>query len=312
MIYTVTLNPAIDYFITLNNPLLVDEVNRGSNELFKAGGKGLNVSHILSILGIQSSAIAVLGGFTGKYIADEFAKDPNIHLIPVEVEGTNRINVKVHHNHSALCINGEGPVASEDAKNQIRDILQKTGRDDIVLLSGSMMKGFVDDDLVSIADTVHIRGARLVIDMEHLSMDLLKRCRPWLIKPNLYEFELLMQSGSLDSEDAILHQLSIALKDGPEAILLSLGKDGAIYADQHCSVKLEQPSTPLVNKVGAGDAMLAAFIGTLAKGEAISQALIFGGAAGNAVASKLEDVTLEDIEHQVPYMHTSERKNDSH
>ena len=312
MIYTVTLNPAIDYFITLNNPLMVDEVNRGSNELFKAGGKGLNVSRILSILGVPSSAIAVLGGFTGRYIAEEFEKDSNIHLVPVVVEGVNRVNVKVHHNNSALCINGEGPTASETVKRKISEILQHTTSEDIVLLSGSMMKGFTDEDLVSFADIIHTSGAKLVIDMEHLSMELLRKCRPWLIKPDLYEFELLMKSDTNGREEEILHLLARALDNGPESILLSLGKDGAIYADSRRAIKLDQPSTPLVNKVGAGDAMLAAFIGKSAEGETTENALLYGGAAGNAVASKLEDITLQDIETYLPYMHTSERKIDSH
>ena len=78
MIYTLTLNPAIDYFITLNSSLMVDEVNRGSNDLFKAAGKGLNVSKVLSKMTIKSRAIALLGGFTGNYIKECFEKDENI------------------------------------------------------------------------------------------------------------------------------------------------------------------------------------------------------------------------------------------
>lgn len=97
MIYTITLNPAIDYFITLNETLLVDEVNRGSHEIYKAGGKGLNVSKILSVLNIPSKAIAVLGGFTGQYIQDSFSKDSNIEMIPIPVDGMNRINMKANY-----------------------------------------------------------------------------------------------------------------------------------------------------------------------------------------------------------------------
>ena len=68
MIYTFTLNPAIDYFLTIRNDLMVDEVNRGSDAIYKAGGKGLNVSKILSLLDIPSKAVALLGGFTGDFI----------------------------------------------------------------------------------------------------------------------------------------------------------------------------------------------------------------------------------------------------
>lgn len=83
---------------------------------------------------------------------------------------------------------------------------------------------------------------------------------------------------------------------GIENILVSLGKDGAVLSNAHGIFKLDQPRTVLVNKVGAGDAMLASFIGKLSQGYSSEEALQWGGAAGNATASKLEDITLRDIE----------------
>ena len=99
MIYTLTLNPAIDYFLTINDQLMVDEVNRGSNAIFKAGGKGLNVSKILSLLNIKSKAVVLLGGFTGDFIRSEFEKDENIEILTVKVDGVNRINMKAHYDN---------------------------------------------------------------------------------------------------------------------------------------------------------------------------------------------------------------------
>ena len=119
MIYTLTLNPAIDYFLTINDQLMVDEVNRGSNAIFKAGGKGLNVSKILSLLNIKSKAIVLLGGFTGDFIRSEFEKDENIEILTVKVDGVNRINMKAHYDKKALCINGDGPLADDKAKKAL-------------------------------------------------------------------------------------------------------------------------------------------------------------------------------------------------
>ena len=134
MIYTLTLNPAVDYFVTLNGNLLVDEVNRGYNEIFKAGGKGLNVSRILSVLNIRSSAIALLGGFTGKFIEDCFSKDANVTIIPIHVDGMNRINMKAHCDHRALCINGTGPIADQSAKEILLARLRKNTDEDIAVI----------------------------------------------------------------------------------------------------------------------------------------------------------------------------------
>ena len=295
MIYTITLNPAIDYFITLNETLLVDEVNRGSHEIYKAGGKGLNVSKILSVLNIPSKAIAVLGGFTGQYIQDSFSKDPNIEMIPIPVDGMNRINMKANYGKKALCINGSGPDVNECTVQLLLDEIAKINADDIVIISGSMMHGFPEDFVVTLAQAVHQRNAKVVIDMEQITMEQLKECKPYLIKPNLYELQLLFENTEIN-ESNIEEYLRKANALGIENILVSLGKDGAVLSNAQGIYKLEQPRTVLVNKVGAGDAMLASFIGKLSQGYAFEEALQWGGAAGNATASKLEDITLRDIE----------------
>lgn len=308
MIYTITLNPAIDYFITLNETLLVDEVNRGSHEIYKAGGKGLNVSKILSVMNILSKAIAVLGGFTGQYIQDSFAKDTNIEMIPIPVDGMNRINMKANYGKKALCVNGSGPVANDCTVQFLLDEIAKINADDIVIISGSVMHGFPDDFVTALAQAVHQRNAKVVIDMEQITMEQLKECRPYLIKPNLYEFQLLFENDEIN-ESNIDEYLKKANEMGIENILVSLGKDGAVLSNAHGIFRLDQPRTVLVNKVGAGDAMLASFIGKLSQGYSSEEALQWGGAAGNAVASKIEDITMHDIEGYLPQMKVS--KNNS-
>ena len=131
--------------------------------------------------------------------------------------------------------------------------------------------------------------------MEQVTMEQLKECRPYLIKPNLYELQLLMKNNKIN-ESNIEEYLKKANEMGIENILVSLGKDGAVLSNAQGIYKLEQPRTVLVNKVGAGDAMLASFIGKLSQGYSFEEALQCGGAAGNATASKLEDITLRDIE----------------
>ena len=308
MIYTITLNPAIDYFITLDETLLVDEVNRGSHEIYKAGGKGLNVSKILSVMNIPSKAIAVLGGFTGQYIQDSFEEDPNIEMIPIPVDGMNRINMKANYGKKALCVNGSGPVANNCTVQFLLDEIAKINADDIVIISGSVMHGFPDDFVTALAQAVHQRNAKVVIDMEQITMEQLKECRPYMIKPNLYEFQLLFENDEIN-ESNIDEYLKKANEIGIENILVSLGKDGAVLSNAHGIFRLDQPRTVLVNKVGAGDAMLASFIGKLSQGYSSEEVLQWGGAAGNATASKIDDITMRDIEGYLPQMKVS--KNNS-
>ena len=301
MIYTFTLNPAIDYFLTIRNELMVDEVNRGTDAIYKAGGKGLNVSKVLSLLDVPSKAVALLGGFTGDFIRKETEKDENIEVIAVEVEGVNRINMKAHYDQKALCINGDGPIVSKKNIEELYRIASRLDEEDIAMLNGSMMKGLDDDFLIAFCDRVHASKAKLVIDMESLTPDLLRRCRPDLIKPNLYELRLLMDDPliTMDNTKEALRKLR---EEGIGNILLSLGKDGALLADEEGFLYLCQPDEVLINKVGAGDAMLAGFIGKYSQSRDRELALRYAGACGNAVASRLEDITKETIDQYLPLM----------
>ena len=120
MIITLTLNPSIDYTLTVNEPLLDIEVNRTTGEQMKVGGKGLNVSMMLIKLQIPSRAIALLGGFTGDYIEQALRSYPRINLTRVPVEGMNRINVKLYHGPGTLCVNARGPEAGASVRRSIR------------------------------------------------------------------------------------------------------------------------------------------------------------------------------------------------
>ncbi len=305
MIYTLTLNPAIDYFLTINDQLMVDEVNRGSNAIFKAGGKGLNVSKILSLLNMKSKAIVLLGGFTGDFIRSEFEKDENIEILTVKVDGVNRINMKAHYDNKALCINGDGPLADDKAKKALLEKVSLIRQGDIAVISGSMMKGFDENDLIDIADRIHAQKGKVVIDMEKISPETLKRCKPYLIKPNLYELQILLNDKGITKENA-KEAIARLRQEGVEKVLLSLGKDGALLGDEEGFLYLVQPNTVLVNKVGAGDAMLAAFLGKLTETGDRQLALRYGGAAGNAVASRLEDIDGGLIEEYLNRMSVKE------
>ena len=216
-------------------------------------------------------------------------------MIPIPVDRMNRINMKANYGKKALCINGSGPVVNDCTVQFLLDEIAKINADDIVVISGSMMHGFADDFVTALAQAVHQKNAKVVIDMEQITMEQLKECKPYLIKPNMYEFQLLMENDEIN-ESNIDEYLKKANEMGIENILVSLGKDGAVLSNAQGIFKLDQPRTVLVNKVGAGDAMLASFIGKLSQGYSSEEALQWGGAAGNATASKLEDITLRDIE----------------
>jgi len=297
MIYTITFNPAVDYILSVNQKTLRDvEVNRADVEIFKAGGKGINVSVLLDILGIPSIAVAVLGGFTGEFLKMELQKRENIELLALAAEGNNRLNVKIFANDETICVNGKGPSANDVTKEELRLLIENNIKaDDWVLFCGAGITNITDDYIVELCSLIRARKAKVVIDREQLSFEFLKACRPYLIKPNFYELKILFNKEKLSSNeiDACLREL---LSKNVTMVLLSLGAEGAILATKDSRYHLRHQPIKAVNLVGQGDVMLASFVAALSLGETLPEALKQAGAAALAHTSTLEELSLSFIE----------------
>lgn len=296
MIYTITMNPSIDYYLTVDQPLIVNEVCRASNEMFKVGGKGINVSIILNELKIHSKVLTFLGGFTGEYIKDNLRKYDNIQLDYIPIRGNNRINVKIAQLNETISINGKGDSVNRENLDALLSKLNQVTADDWVMVCGSLMGSTSMDVLVEISDIVHKRNAKLIIDMESLSIELLGTCKPDLIKPNLYEFKLLSRS-EIRNDMELKSAIRSVLNTGVKSILLSQGAKGAIYATDSRCLRLHQPTIKAHNNVGMGDSMLAAFIGYISHGSSEKEAFRWSGAAGVAAASTLAPISFERIKY---------------
>ncbi len=294
VIYTITLNPSIDYFIEVDGEWMETEVNRAKGEKCKAGGKGLNVSMVLNEMHIPSTAIALLGGFSGAYIRDYLKDKKHITLKEIPVDGANRINVKIQNHDKTICINGNGPMANEQTKDLLRCFLDQVNEHDWVMINGSYARQLDHSFIVELAVQISQHGARLIMDTEGLDMELIRQCKPYLIKPNRYEFSLLIKEAV--AMERIMDQAKALLDQGVEYILLSLGADGALCISQKECYRLCHEALAPVNLVGSGDAMLAAFVAHLSLGDSISEALRWGGAGGMAAVTTLEDVKADMME----------------
>ncbi|MBR3357467.1 MAG: hexose kinase [Solobacterium sp.] len=293
MIYTLTLNPAIDYYMEIQGDLKEDGVNRAKNELFKPAGKGLNVSRDLSIMKIPSVAVAVLGGFTGQFIEQQVKGNRYIDLRAVRVEGNNRVNVKMHDHGTLIAVNGEGPCADERVCEEIRNVLAEAGENDTCVIAGSMMKGFDAEFIVSLCDSLHQRGVQVVLDTEKLSLETLSRCHPDMVKRTLAELAALL--GEEADESRVVEYLQRAKDAGLHGILLPLGEKGCYLMCRDAMYRMSYVKAEPVNKVGTGDAMLAAFLGKVTDGLAREDALRWAGALAGAVSATLAEVTLDDV-----------------
>lgn len=289
MIYTLTLNPAVDYIIEVD-ALRPGEVNTVRREAVRFGGKGINVSAVLKELGAPACALGFVAGFTGEALrADLAARGIREELIPLP-EGNTRINVKLRGERETE-LNGQGPVVPAAAVEALMARLEALQAGDILVLSGSVPPSVPGDLYPRILGAMEKKGVRCALDTRSGNL-LSSGVRVWLMKPNLRELETMLGT-RLKERDEILSGARALQKALADNVLVSLGADGAILLDAEGGVH-EQPALPVkaVNTVGAGDSMLAGFLAGIHRG--YDYALKLGTAAG--AASCTVDGTADKVD----------------
>lgn len=294
MIYTVTLNPSIDYVVNMEQ-LVEGMVNRVSAEHFYAGGKGINVSQILNQHGISNRALGFISGFTGNFIEGSL-KEKGIDTDFIRLsEGYSRINMKIKTTTDETEINGMGPHIPKTEIDKLYRQLDLLTADDTLVLAGSIPATLPDDFYEKMMEHVQDRGVKVVVDAtKNLLLNVLTY-RPFLIKPNHHEIAEMFGVTISTTEDLL--QYGNRLKDmGARNVLISMGGDGAILLAENGEVyRSNVPKGVVKNSVGAGDSMVAGFIAGYEKTQCYEQALRLGAASGSATAFSSDVATAEEI-----------------
>jgi 1-phosphofructokinase len=293
MIYTVTFNPAIDYLVYVPE-LKVGSIIRSEKEKVFCGGKGINVSLVLRELGIKSTAMGFIAGFTGSAIeqaigGDEISTD-FVHLN----DGLTRINVKIRSGYETD-INGQGPAISENDIKLLFDKLKRLKQGDTLVLAGSIPNTLPSDIYEKIMELLSETGVRFVVDAtKDLLLNSLKYL-PFLIKPNNDELGEIFGVKIDTPEDAILYAGKLR-KMGAVNVLVSMGKNGAVLVDEN-DKEYYMPAIDgkVINTVGAGDSMVAGFLAGYAQKADYDYALRLGSAAGGATAFSEGLATRDEI-----------------
>ncbi len=292
MIYTVTFNPAIDYIMHPGN-MTAGGVNRSDREEYYIGGKGINVSRVLSELGVNSKALGFVAGFTGKAIEDG-VREKGIDADFVRLsDGFSRINVKIKSAEETE-LNGQGPDIPKSAVDALFSKLDSLTDGDTIVLAGSVPNTLPPDIYEKILARLSDKKIRAVVDATKSLLLNVLPYKPFLIKPN--NFELGEMFGvTIDSNEEIEHYAR-KLKDmGAANVLVSMAGDGAMLIDEDggrhfCAAH----SGRVKNSVGAGDSMLAGFLAGLEGGD-YDYALRLGTAAGGATAFSDDLATKDEI-----------------
>lgn len=293
MIYTITFNPSLDYIVNCDD-FKLGETNRTNKELIYPGGKGINVSIVLSNLGMDTTALGFLAGFTGKEIQRLILeKGIKNEMIWID-EGYSRINLKLRSNEESE-LNGMGPFIDSKAIDELFNKLAKLTDKDILCLSGSIPSSMPNTMYSDIMSFLQDKGIKIVVDAtKDLLMNVLKY-KPFLIKPNNHELGELFNV-KISNRDEVEPYARKLQELGARNVLVSMAKDGAVLLDENGSVyKSEAAKGKVVNSVGAGDSMVAGFIYGYLKYNDYHEAFKYGLASGSASAFKDDLANKEDV-----------------
>lgn len=290
MIYTLTLNPAVDYYITVDG-FKPGVVNRTTGEKINFGGKGINVSFVLKELGVTSTALGFVGGFTGDALENHL-KSKGIKCDFVKVQGNTRINVKLNDTD----INASGPDITDSELQQLYKKLDNLKNGNFLVLSGNVPKSLPQNTYEIILERLKNRGVEFVVDAEKdLLLGTLKY-KPFLIKPNHHELGQIF-GVEIENFDTALTYAKKLQEMGAQNVMVTLGSKGAVLVCKNGETYTQAaPKGNVISAVGAGDSAVAAFLAERLRGGDYADCLNLAVAAGSATAFSDGLATKEKIE----------------
>ena len=282
VIYTVTFNPSLDYIVSVKD-FRPGMTNRTSSELMLAGGKGINVSIVLGNLGIKSTALGFIAGFTGDEIVRRLHNGGiNSEFIKIN-DGISRINIKLK-SIDGTEINGQGPHIDSSHIEQLMNRLRRLESGDVLVLAGSIPAGISDNIYKDIMDMLKDKGVQIVVDATSRLLTNVLEYNPFFIKPNQHELGDIFNVTLNTQEEVIPYALELK-KMGAANVCVSMGGKGAILvADDGNVYKAKAPDGILKNSVGAGDSLVAGFLSGWIEKKDYEYAFRKGVATGSASA----------------------------
>lgn len=296
MIYTITFNPALDYFVSVKD-FCLGKTNRTEMEYMLPGGKGINVSTVLANLGLETTALGFVAGFTGDEISRR-VQELGIHADFIKLaKGMSRINFKLL-DCEGTEINGMGPEITEEGIKLLFDKLDMLLDEDVLVLAGSIPKGLTEDIYMQILKRVEEKNVKTVVDATgKLFLNTLSY-HPFLVKPNQHELGQLFGVNLSSRKDVIPYAEKLRSM-GARNVLVSLAGQGAVLVDETgCVHESPAPEGTLVNGVGAGDSMVAGFLAGylgLSKKKDFKEAFYTAIAAGSASAFSKQLATKAQV-----------------
>lgn len=305
MVVTVTMNPAIDKTVEIDR-FEHGGLNRIKSVEWDAGGKGINVSKVISVLGGKIVATGFLGE-TGSEAVEKVLKEYDITSDFIKVEGETRTNMKILENTGEVTeLNEPGPVVTEEKMNQLIEKLEGYANEETIFVLAGSIPAKIDKNVYrTIIERVHRKGAKVFLDADGEVFKNALEVKPDIIKPNRIEIEQFYHMDYRASDSELVHMGEKLLEKGVEFVTISLGQMGAIFLTKDKKYECSGLSVKSSSTVGAGDAMVAAIAygidNKLPMEEYVKLSIAVSAGAVTTVGTKapekqLVDSLLKDVE----------------
>lgn len=294
MIYTCTFNPSLDYYLELEEKVCDTKFHRTKNEQFKAGGKGVNVSIVLSNFNIPTTALGLLGGFTREYYLKLLQPYANIQPLFTNINANTRINIKIV-GEEEMDINAKGPEVTEQEWQRFSNRLNKIDSRDIFVLSGNIQEN-LHQQVEELLENLSQKKVVLVLDTNPKLLRKILKYQPILIKPNIQELHEMFDEEFEDELGVIISKAKILCEEGAANVLVSLGDKGSILVSGGEVYYSKTIETDVIKTTGAGDSMVAGFVLSLLRGSNSYEAYKYSVAASYATISSEGLATREEVE----------------
>ncbi|RJG51326.1 1-phosphofructokinase family hexose kinase [Motilimonas pumila] len=305
MIYTLTMNPALDLEMHIDH-WPQNEVARAKYSQVDVGGKGFNVSRMLTQLGVSNTALGIVGGFNGAKAERSLCQQGvQVDLLKVASETRTNVSLVNTQQQQHFKVNQAGEAIAHEDMVQLHQLLDKHLKaGDWWVLAGSLPVGVEPDFYAQLIVKIKQAGSQVILDTSGEALTLGCQAAPDLIKPNLAEMTTLLGQGQANSlirstENACLNadsepMLSIEaisriaptlLTLGPAQAIVSLGANGALMVTAESVDHYPAHTVKEANPIGAGDAMVAGLVWRLSEGDELAAAVTYAMACGGATAS---------------------------
>jgi 6-phosphofructokinase 2 len=281
MVYTITLNPALDRTLRVEK-IQPDESNRIEKEQRYAGGKGIDVSRVLTTLGISNRALGFAGGFAGDELEGRLLNE-GISYDFVRISGETRTNIIVNDMSTGMqtIFSASGPEIKPYELMKIILKVEKLEKPNIVTISGSLPPGVHPEIYRKIIEIAKNKEAKVILDTDGDALKIGIQGLPDIIKPNVHELSRLVDM-RLITVDEIIRAAQSVHKQGVRIVLVSMGAKGILLFSRKERYLASPPKVRVKNTIGAGDSAVAGFVYGLVMGKSLKKALIYAVAAGTA------------------------------